>query len=93
MNELRTEILEQLNKTTEIVLLAKKNDLADLIESHPDFPHCERYVVDLVNIVKKMITGANRSISKSDLLSIYQKYSGIEDANTLRTDEILSRIS
>lgn len=93
MTELQTQILTLLNQSTQTVTSAKTFDLADLLERHPDFPHCERYVVDLVNTVKSIITTAGYSISKSDLLNTYQKYSGVENANENRTDEIIRKIA
>jgi hypothetical protein len=94
MNEqLQAQILSQLNNSTAMVTNAKTFQLADLLESHPDLPHCERYVVDLINSIKQTIKGANYSISKSELLNIYQKHRGIESANEMRTDEIMSKLS
>ena len=93
MNELQTQILTQLDNSTKMVTNAKTFQLADLLESHPDLPHCERYVVDLINDIKQTIKSANYSISKSELLNIYQKHRGIEGANSIRTKEIMRKLS
>lgn len=93
MTELKTQISTLLSSATQLITSPKTEDLQDLLDSHPDFPHCERYVVDLVNKIKSAVKDFNLKISKAELVSIYQKHSGKENANELRTEEIMSRLT
>jgi hypothetical protein len=93
MNELQTTIFTLLENATQTVKSAKPMDIPDLIEPHPDFPHCERFVVDLINKIKSSIERNGGRVSKAVLVNIYKKHNGNEEANESRTIEMLSAIS
>lgn len=93
MTELQTTILSLLENATTTVRTADPADLQDLIEPHKDFPHCETFVVDLINNIKAATKDAGREVSKTKLLEIYTRYSGEENPNQARTEDIMAALS
>jgi hypothetical protein len=91
-DEIKNEILDLLNKTTNKVLNATGDDLFDLIESHPKFPHCEKYVVDLISRLNYFIQAKGFSISKGALVAIYLKHKEATNANEKRVNDIILSI-
>ena len=90
MNQIKTKLLDIINETTTKVNSAKGTELYDLIDLHPDFPHCEVFLVDLVNTLKKELKHEKINITKNQIISIYKKHEGKENANELRVENILS---
>lgn len=93
MKELETLILQKLKAATDSVVNAKGIDVLDLTEPHPEFPHCERYVVDLVDQLKRSIVSFGFDVSKSKLVKIYHDYSGCIGADESRCRDIMRTIS
>ncbi len=97
MNErlltLRADVLEKLQNTQRKVEEATGDDLFDLIDPHVDFPHCENFLVSLVNDLKELITGYGYKITKVELVNIYKEFSSKTDSNTLRANKIIESIT
>lgn len=97
MNErlltLRADVLEKLQNTQRKVEQATGDDLFDLIDPHVDFPHCENFLVTLVNDLKELITGYGYKITKVELVNIYKEFSSKTDSNTLRANKIIESIT
>lgn len=92
MQELKNAIEKQLEEATKTVKNASGFELFELTESHPDFPHCERFVVELVNKMKKTIVSFGFDVQKTQLVRIYDKYKSLENANELRCRDIMNSI-
>ena len=87
--ETKNDILDLLNKTTNKVINATGDELFDLVESHPKFPHCEKYVVELISVLNNLIQSKGFSISKGALVAIYLKHKEAKDANEKRANDII----
>ena len=90
MNTIQTKLLNMINNTTNKVSSSKGFELYDLIEAHPDFPHCERFLVSLVNEINSELKKDDIKISKNKIISIYKKHEGKENANELRVNDLLN---
>ncbi len=93
MTELRNTILSLLETATQTVKNTDPMDLHDLIKPHKDYPHCETFVVELVNRIKSATKDAGRDIHKTTLLEIYNRYSGDESPNEARVTDIMSALT
>jgi len=91
-NELKNELLELLHRTTNKVINATGDELFDLVESHPKFPHCEKYVVDLISRLNDFIQSKGFFISKGALVAIYLKHKEETNANEKRVNDIILSI-
>lgn len=83
---LKNRINELLNQAQESALDPQNSDS---LFPHPDFPHCEIYVVDLVNNIKASFEEIHLNSSKSDLVNIFYRYSGNINANEARLADIM----
>ena len=88
-NEIKNEILDLFNNTTNKILNAQGDELFDLIESHPKFPHCEKYVVELISVLNNLIISRGFFISKGALVAIYLKHKEAVNANVKRASDII----
>ncbi len=97
MNErlltLKTDVLEKLNAMQKKLETATGDELFDMIEPHVDFPHCENFLVDLVNQLKELITGYGYKITKVELVNIYKEFSSKPDSNLLRATKIAESVT
>lgn len=85
--ELETKVSNLLKNAHEIVLNPEN---IDMLMPHPKHPHCESYVVELVDSIKEAFVKSNLNvISKSDILSIFYKYSGTINADQYRLNDIM----
>jgi hypothetical protein len=89
MNELKTLLKLHVQDLLETAKQqALKND-PDLLDAHKDFPHCEVYVVDLVDKIKSSFAEVHTTVSKSDIVNIFYRYSGNINANEARLNDIM----
>jgi LmbE family N-acetylglucosaminyl deacetylase len=90
MNEVTKKLEKQVStllKNSNEMVLDPKN--VDMLMPHPDYPHCDTYVVELVDSIKDSFKKSNLNISKSDVLSIFYKYNGIINADKYRLQDIM----
>jgi len=90
MKNIQIQLLTTINEATSNINSLKGNELYQLIEPHPDFPHCERFLVKLVNTLKYELDEHNFKITKNKIISIYKKHEGKENANELRVKDLLN---
>ena len=90
MNEATQQLEKQvssiLTNAHEMVLDPKN---IDMLLPHPDYPHCDTYVVELVDSVKDSFKKAHKNISKFDILSIFYQYNGTINADQYRLQDIM----
>jgi hypothetical protein len=90
MKNIQEQLLTTINDTTTKITTLKGAELHNLIEPHPDFPHCERFLVQLVNTLKSALDDNNYKVTKNKIISIYKKHEGKENANELRVQDLLN---
>lgn len=97
MNErmltLKSDIEDKLNQVQKKLSESTGDDLFELISPHVDFPHCENFLVDLVNELKELITGYGYKVTKVDLVNIYKEFASKPDSNMLRATKIVENIT
>ncbi len=97
MNErlltLKLDILEKLVSTQKKLENATGDELFDLIDPHVDFPHCENFLVTLVNELKELITGYGYKITKVELVNIYKEFASKNNSNELRAAKIVESVT
>ena len=90
MNQLQIILKEKIAELlTEAQNTALDPNNSDLLFPHPDYPHCETYVVHLVNKIKSAFEEVHLNASKSDLVSIFYRYNGNVNANDARLADIM----
>lgn len=90
MNEATKQLEQQVSNiltNANKMVLDPKN--IDMLMPHPEHPHCDTYVVELVDSIKDSFKKAHRNISKSDILSIFYKYNGVVNADQYRLQDIM----
>lgn len=90
MNELQNLLkshISNLLEKAQLKALDPKN--FEMLMPHPDYPHCETYVVELVDSIKSSFEEINLSVSKSDLVNIFYRYNGNVNANEARLEDIM----
>lgn len=91
--ELKDILLDTMEEASLKVSSATGDDLFDLIEPHPKFQHCEKYVVQLVNDLVNIINSKGFSVSKGLIIHVYLKYKSETNANIKRVEEIMGNLS
>ena len=89
MENIKSQLLNIINRATYKVVQARGQELYSMIDPHPQFPHCEKFLVELVNELKVKLADAKINISKNQIISIYKRYEGEENANYLRVQRLL----
>lgn len=89
MDNIKSQLLSSINRATHKVVQARGEELFSMIDPHPQFPHCEKFLVELVNELKDKLSAAKINISKNQIISIYKRYEGEENANYLRVQRLL----
>tara|TARA_B100000073_G_scaffold343498_1_gene348445 strand:- start:3345 stop:3626 length:282 start_codon:yes stop_codon:yes gene_type:complete len=90
MNELKTILKTHIaNLLEEAQKSAMNPDNFESLMPHPDYPHCETYVVELVDSIKASFEEVHLNVSKSDLVNIFYRYNGNVNANEARLEDIM----
>tara|TARA_Y100000590_G_C14821995_1_gene676714 strand:+ start:78 stop:359 length:282 start_codon:yes stop_codon:yes gene_type:complete len=90
MNELKTLLKTHISSLLEEAQAkALDPNNFEMLMPHPDYPHCEIYVVELVDSIKASFEEVHLNVSKSDLVNIFYRYNGNVNANEARLEDIM----
>jgi membrane protease subunit (stomatin/prohibitin family) len=93
LKNIEEQLLSLMEEASQKVINSSGDELFSLIEPHPKFLYCEKYVVKLINDMEFLIKSNGLNVSKGFLTKVYLGLKEDKNANKKRLERIMREIS